>query len=102
MELLESTKKDVDKDKYGEDIAKLESAEVVLIDCNLVNNSYQQASKVLYTLVPNKHKNANAEFHSIEIWFTGQNNRPKSAENTLKDTAFSCLQGGLVRNMVKN
>ena len=67
MELLESTKKDVDKDKYREDIPKLESVEVVLMDCNLVNNSYQQAPKVLFTLVPNKHKNTNAEFHSIQI-----------------------------------
>ena len=67
MELLDSTKKDVDKDKCGEDIPKLESVEVVLMDCNLVNNSYQQASKVLYTLVPNNHKNTNTEFHSIQI-----------------------------------
>ena len=33
---------------------KLESVEVVLLHCNLVNNSYQQASKVLFTFVPNK------------------------------------------------
>ena len=33
---------------------KLESVEVVLVHCNLVNNSYQQASKVLLTFVPNK------------------------------------------------
>ena len=33
---------------------KLESVEVVLVHCNLVNNSYQQASKVLFTFVPNK------------------------------------------------
>ena len=44
MNLLESTKKDDDKDKNGEDITKLESVEVVLVHCNLVNNSYQQAS----------------------------------------------------------
>ena len=54
MKLLESTKKDVDKDKDGEDVPKLESVEVVLVHCNLVNNSYQQASKVLFTFVPNK------------------------------------------------
>ena len=28
---------------------KLESAEVVLVYCNLVNNNYQQASKALFT-----------------------------------------------------
>ena len=52
--LLGSTKKDADKDKDGEDIPKLESVEVVLMHCNLVSNSYQQASKVLFTFVPNK------------------------------------------------
>ena len=54
MKLLGSTEKDVDKDKDEEDVPKLESVEVVLLHCNLVNNSYQQASKVLFTFVPNK------------------------------------------------
>ena len=54
IKLLGSTKKDVDKDKEREDVTKLESVEVVLMHCNLVNNSYQQASKVLFTFVPNK------------------------------------------------
>ena len=54
MKLLGSTKKDVDQDKDGEDVPKLESVEVVLVHCNLVNNSYQQASKVLFTFVPSK------------------------------------------------
>ena len=54
MKLLGSTKKDVDKDKNGEDVPKLESVEVVLVHCNLVSNSYQQASKVLFTSLPNK------------------------------------------------
>ena len=54
MKLLGSTKKDVDQDKDGEDVPKLESVEVVLVHCNLVNNNYQQASKVLFTFVPNQ------------------------------------------------
>ena len=54
MKLLGSTKKDTDKDKNEEDVSKLGSAEVVLVHFNLVNNSYQQASKVLFTFVPNK------------------------------------------------
>ena len=54
MKLLGSTKKDVDQDKDGEDVPKLESVEVVLVHCNLVNNNYQQASKVLFTFVPDK------------------------------------------------
>ena len=40
--------------KSGEDVPKLESVEVLLMHCNLVNNSYQQASKVLFTFVPDK------------------------------------------------
>ena len=44
--LLRSSKKDVDKDKGGEDVPKLESVKVVVIHSNLINNSYQQASKV--------------------------------------------------------
>ena len=54
MKLLESTKKDVDQDKDGEDVPKLESIEVVLEHCNLVNNNYQQTSEVLLTFIPNK------------------------------------------------
>ena len=54
MELLESSKKVIVQDKDGELVPKLEVVEVVLVHCNLVNNSYQQASKVLFTFVPNK------------------------------------------------
>ena len=54
MKLLGSSKKIVDQNKDVEDVPKLESAEVVLVHCNLVNNNYQQASKVLFTFVPNK------------------------------------------------
>ena len=32
----------------------LEIVELVLVHCNLVNNDYQQDSKILYTFVPNK------------------------------------------------
>ena len=41
MKLLGSIKKDVDQDKDGEDVPKLESVEVVLVHCNLVNNKCQ-------------------------------------------------------------
>ena len=54
MKLLGSTKKDVDQDKNGEDIPKLESVEVVLVHCNLVDSNDWQASKVLFTFVLNK------------------------------------------------
>ena len=55
VKLLGSTKKkNVDKDKDGEDVPKLESVEVVLVHCNSVVKSYQEAPKVLFTFVPNK------------------------------------------------
>ena len=54
MKLLRSTKKVVDKDKNGENVPKLESAEVILVHCNLVKKDYQNTSKVLFTFVPNK------------------------------------------------
>ena len=41
MKLLESTKKDVDKDKDGEKVPKLESVEVALVHCNLAKNDYE-------------------------------------------------------------
>ena len=50
MQLLGSSKKDIDQSKDR----NLETVEVVLVHCNLVNNSYQQVSKVLFTFVPNK------------------------------------------------
>ena len=55
MKLLGSTKDTIiDADKNSENVPRLENVEVVLVHCNLVNNSYQQASKVLFTFVPNK------------------------------------------------
>ena len=69
-------------------IKKLESVEVVSVHCNLVNKKYQQASKVLFTFVPNKQlgqlinispnsltmlSTTNTELPSIELWFTDQN-----------------------------
>ena len=56
MKLLGSkiTKSKITKDKNGENVPQLEIAELVLIHCNLVNNNYQQNSRILYTFVPNK------------------------------------------------
>ena len=54
MKLLESTKDIIDADKNGKNVPRLENVEVVLVHCNLVNNSYQQASRVLFIFVPNK------------------------------------------------
>ena len=54
MQLLGSSKHVIGKNKNGELIPRLETVEVVLVHCNLVNKNYQQASKVLFTFVPNK------------------------------------------------
>ena len=50
MGLLGSSADTIDGDKNSELVPKLESVDLVLVHCNLVNNSYQQASKVLFTL----------------------------------------------------
>ena len=80
---------------------RLETVEVVLVHCNLVNNSYQQASKVLFPFVPDKQlgqlititphsptmlKTTNAEFSFIEIWFTDHNNRSLEIEDNVNIT----------------
>ena len=98
MKLLGSTSNSIDKDKNSELVPKLESVDLVLVHCNLVNNSYQQASKVLITFVPNKKygqlitvsphslitlKAVNTEFSFIEICFTDQDNRPLEIEDSV-------------------
>ena len=98
MKLLGSTKDTIDADKNSENLPRLENVEVVLVHCNLVNNSYQQASRVLYTFVPNKQycqlisilpnsliflKAMNTEFSEIKIWFTDQNNNSLEIEDNV-------------------
>ena len=54
MRLLGSSNKEIDHNKNGEIVPRLETVEVVSVHCNLVNNNYQQATKLLFTFVPNK------------------------------------------------
>ena len=54
MKLLGSTSSIIHADKNSENLPRLENVEVVLVHCNLVNNSYQQHSRVLFTFEPNK------------------------------------------------
>ena len=54
MKLLGSTESKITKDRNGENVPHLEIVELVLVHCNLVNNDYQQDSRILYTFVPNK------------------------------------------------
>ena len=54
MKLLGCTKRKITKDKNGEIMPRLEITEIILVCCNIVNNDYQQGSRVLFTFVPNK------------------------------------------------
>ena len=54
MKILGSTKIKITKDKNGENVPQLELTEVILVNCNIFNNQYQQDSKVLRTVVTNK------------------------------------------------
>ena len=58
-----------------------EIAQEVLIHCNVVNNSYQQILRVLYTFVPNKLFSQLLEIPSKNLMF-------------LKtfDSEFSCIE----------
>ena len=98
MRLLGSLSDTIDGDKNSELVPKLGSVDLPLVHCNVVNNNYQQASKVLFTFVPNKKygqlitvspetlimlKTVNTEFSFIEIWFTDQDNRPLEIEDSV-------------------
>ena len=54
MKLLQSTESKIIKDKNGRNVAHLEIFEVVLVHFIIVNNDYQQYSRVLYSFVVNK------------------------------------------------
>ena len=54
MKLLGSTENKITKDKNSENVPYLEIMEVLLVHCDIVNNDYEQDSRVLYTFVPNK------------------------------------------------
>ena len=93
MRLLGNSADTIDDHKNSELVPKLESVDLVLVHCNLVNNSYQQSSKILFTFVPNKRygqlitvssnslimlKTIKTEFSFIEIWF-----RPLEIEDSV-------------------
>ena len=99
--LVFKTKKLIDKTKNGENVPSLEVVEVVLVQCNLIDNSYQQKSEVLYTFLQNKSyvyllnvepsnllflKNYNAESNEIIITVTDQNVRPLEIEGKVNFT----------------
>ena len=101
MKLLGTTENKITKDKNGENVPHLKITEVVLVYCNIVNNHYQQDSRVLYTFVPIKPfgslleisptnhiflKTFNSEYNEIEVWFTDQNSNPLEIEDRINLT----------------
>ena len=101
MKLLGSTESKITKDKNGENVPHLEVVELVLVHWNLVNNDYQQDSRILFTFVPNKTfgslleisptnhvflKTFNSEFQEIKIWFTDQTSKPLEVEDRINVT----------------
>ena len=101
MKLLGSTENKITKDKNGENVPHIERTEVVLVHCNIVNNDYQQDSRVLYTFVPNNSfcslldislanhiflKTFNSECNEIIVWFTDQNSRTLEIEDRINLT----------------
>ena len=87
--------------KNGENVPHLEITEIILVHCNIVNNDYQQDSRVLYTFFPNKpfgslleisptnhlfSKTFNSEYDEIIVWFTNQNSQPLEIEDRINLT----------------
>ena len=101
IKLLGRAESKITKNKSGEIVPHLEVVELVLVDCNLVNNDYQQESRILYTFVPNKtfgsllefsptinvfFKTFNSEFQEIKIWSTDQTSKPLEVEDKINVT----------------
>ena len=101
MKLLGSTESKITKDKNSENLPHLEIVELVLVHCNLVNNDYQQDSRMLYTFLPNKTsgslleispanqgflKTFNSEFQEVKVWFTDQTSKPLQLEDKINIT----------------
>ena len=101
MRLLGSGKKEVAKDKDGENVPKLDPIEIVWVHCNLVKNDYQHTSKVLFTFVSNKQfgqlinisphslikmNTVNTEFSSVEVWFIDQASKAREIKESVNLT----------------
>ena len=91
VKLLGSTESKTTKHKIGENVSHLKIVELVLVYCNLINNDYQQDSRILYTFVPNKPlgsllETLNSEFQKIKRWFTDQTSKPSEVEDKVNLT----------------
>ena len=72
-----------------------------MVHCDIVNNNYQQDSRILYTFVPNKPfgslleisaanhiflKTFNTEYDEIKVWLADQNSQPLDIEDRINLT----------------
>ena len=116
MKILGSTESKITKDKNGENVPHVEIFELVLVHCNLVNNDYQQDSRILHTFVPNKlfgnllqtsprnHiflNTFNSEFQEIKVWFTDQTSKPLEVEDKINLTLI-IKEYGYYKNVIFN
>ena len=98
MKLLGSTKNKKAIDKNGGNVPYLEIMEVVLVHCDIVNNDYQQDSRVWYTFDTNKPfsslleisptnhiflKKFNSEYDEIKVWLKDQDSQPLEIEDRI-------------------
>ena len=101
MKSLGSIENKMTKNKSGEKVPYLEITEEVLVHYNIVNNDYEQDSRVLCTFVPNKPfgslleiiptihivlKTFNSEFQEVEVWFTDKSSQPLEIEGRINLT----------------
>ena len=103
IKLLGSTKSKITKNENAENVPNLEITELVLVHCNIVNNNYQENSRVLHSFIPNKSfgqlldispnnfiflETFNSEFSYIKVWFTDQNSNPQLIEDEINISLF--------------
>ena len=115
MKLLGSTENKITKDKNGENVSNLEITEVVLVNCNIVDNDYQKDLRVLYTFIPNKPfgillevsptnniylKTFHSEYNEIKVWFTDKNSKPFEMEDRIYLKGYGFLS--FAKNMGKS
>ena len=88
MKLLGTTKSKVTRNENGENVPNLEITEVILENCNIVNNNLQN-SRVLYILAPNNSfgKLLDTSPKNVIIlnifnseWLTDKNSKPLEIE----------------------
>ena len=107
----------IDKIKNGENTPRFAVFEVVLVQCNLVDNQYPQKPEVLYTFVSYKFyayllnvepsnlvflKTYDTDFDEIIITFTDQNSRPLEIEDKVNLTLLLIKRNDLIFYRTKN